>query len=815
MNMLHGYSIILFVVLYNILKIAYRNIKKYKGYAFISILSLTIGMTCFLFILIYILEELDFDRYHKNAGRIYRLADSYHGPGGIRQDFATSPAPYVPTLKKDFKSIEEAIRIFPQRRLVEYKKQQFYEDHLFFTDAAIFKIFTLPFHKGDPKTALVNPYTVVISEEITAKYFGGSDPLNQILKIENEDYLITGVMHNMPKNSHFYADIFASMKTLEQDPVYQKGHFQTWARHEMYSYILLRKDFPASELQTKLPEFLKIYSAEEIKTNLGGYLSTQLQPLTRIHLHSDKQSEIQRNSDIKNIYIFASIALFILFIACINFMNITTARSTTRAKEVSIRKVVGADRNHLIKQFLHESIFFSLIAMVLAALLFEFTQPWFAALTGKSFSILGVTNLVVPGCLFGIMIFLGLFSGSYPAFFLSGFEPAQVLRGIFTLGRGHSRIRKMFVVFQFGISIVLIICTIVILNQLDLVQNQMLGFDKSNVLVVPISTNSIKQNAQAIKDELKQNPRILNSTISVGVPGGLMATDAITWFAEGGKQLLTVKMIYTDYDFIKTMDMKIIKGRDFSQNFLTDTTDAFIINESMVKELQLIDPLKTRFAWGGEWHGKEKEGQVIGVVKNFQFQSLKTDIEPLVIHIDPDRTRVFVIRIKPDNLTDTIDFIKKIWAKVDPGHLFEYSFLDDILKQQYTAEEKLSLIFGYFAGLALIIAALGLFGLIAFIAEQRTKEIGIRKAVGASTCQIFALFAWDFVGLVSLSNIVAWPVAYFLMYKWLRNFAYRVNLRLEIFLLAGALAIVIALLTVSYQALKSAFSSPVNSLRYE
>ncbi|MGB6339612.1 MAG: FtsX-like permease family protein, partial [Candidatus Aminicenantaceae bacterium] len=462
-----------------------------------------------------------------------------------------------------------------------------------------------------------------------------------------------------------------------------------------------------------------------------------------------------------------------------------------------------------------ESFFFSLIAMIFAALLFELIQPWFAALTGKSFSIIGVTNLVVPGGLFCVMIFLGLVSGSYPAFILSGFEPARVFRGVFTLGRGHSRIRKMFVIFQFGISIVLIIGTIVILDQLNLVQNQILGFDKSNVLVIPIRTNSIKQNAEALKAELKQNPLILNATITVGVPGSLMATDVITWLEEGGKQLLTVRMTYTDHDFIKTMGMKIIKGRDFSQDFLTDTMEAFIINESMVKELQLKDPLKTRFAWGGEWHGKEKKGRVIGVVKNFQFQSLKTDIDPLVIHIDPDRTRVFAIRINPENLPDTIEFIKKIWVKVDPDHPFEFSFLDDTLNRQYTAEEKLSLIFGYFAVLAVIIAALGLFGLIAFIAEQRTKEIGIRKIAGASTGQIFALFTWEFVGLVSLSNIVAWPVAYFIMYKWLQNFAYRVGIRWEIFILVGALSIGIVLLTVSYQALKSALSNPVNSLRYE
>ena len=802
-------------MLHNFLKISYRNIKKYKGYAFISIFSLAIGMTCSIFILLFILDELSFDRYHNHANRIYRLADSYHGLGGIRQDFATSPAPYAPTLRKDFKGIEAAVRIFPQRRLVEYKNQRFYGDHLFFADASVFLVFTFPLLKGNAKTALVKPFTVVISEEIAAKYFGESEPLNQILKIDNKDYLITGIMKKIPKNSHFYADMFASMKTLEQDPVYQKGHFQTWARHEMYTYLLLRKDFPAADLKAKLPEFLKKYSSDEIETDLGGYLSTELQPLTRIHLYSDKQFEIQRNSDIKNIYIFASIALFILFIACANFMNLTTARSTTRAKEVSIRKVVGADRSHLIKQFLYESFLFALIAMILAALLFELTQPWFAALAGRSFSITGVMNLIVLGGLLSIMILLGLVSGSYCAFFLSGFEPAQVFRGIFTMGRGHSRIRKILVVFQFGISIVLVIGTIVILDQLNLVQNQMLGFDKSNVLIVPIRSDSIKQNTDAIKADLKQNPHILDAAATVGIPGDLIAADAITWLAKGGDQLLTVKMIYTDHDFIKTMGMEIIKGRDFSREFPTDKMEAFIINEAMVEELQLEDPLKARFAWGGEWHGKEKEGRVIGVVKNFQYQSLKADIEPVVIHIDPDRIRVFVIRVKPDNLTDTINFIQKIWVKADPGQLFEYSFLNDVFNQQYFAEEKLSLIFGYFAVLAVIIAALGLFGLIAFIAEQKTKEIGIRKTVGATSGQIFTLFTREFVGLVSLSNIAAWPVAYFVMYKWLQNFAYRVSIRWEIFLLAGAMVIIIALLTVSYQALKSALSSPVNSLRYE
>ncbi len=619
----------------------------------------------------------------------------------------------------------------------------------------------------------------------------------------------------MPKNSHFIADLFVSFKTLEQIPIFQQNYIQNWVRHEFYTYVLLTDGHSQAELEAKMPAFIDKYAAQQVKAILGGTISSSLQPLKSIHLHSHRQVEISPNSDIKYVYIFSFIALIILLIACVNFMNLATARSAKRSMEVGLRKVVGASRTQLIQQFLGESLMFTCFALMFALVIVSATLPSFNSLTGKEISINYLYNPFLLGGLVLILIFVGLTSGSYPAFFISRYQPAIVLKGSKSTGSKKSLLRRGLVVLQFSISIILIISTTVVLNQLDFLRNKKLGFDKDHVVVVPITANSFRQNSESVKENFMQNPNIINATITHSVPGGNTAGDVIRMVKEEGTQTMTVRMIYTDHDYLKTMGMEIVDGRDFSKDMSTDASEAFIINEAAVRAWQLEKPLETQLEWGGPQYGKEKKGKVIGVVKDYQFQSLKDEINPLVIQIEPQDTNVYAIRVRPEAIPETLQFIETKWKEIDPAHPFEYYFMDESFDRLYRSEEKLSQIFSIFSSLAIFIAALGLFGLALFMVEQRTKEIGVRKILGASLGNIFVLISKEFVYLVLIANFVAWPLAYLLMRKWLQNFSYRIDMGIWIFVLAGAIALAIALLTISFQAIKAALADPVKSLRYE
>jgi len=602
-------------MLKNYLKIAFRNIKKSKTYSFINILGLAIGVACCILILFYIMDEVSFDSYHENADRIFRVVDSGDAPGGMSFDLALTSAPFAPTMKADFPEVEDAVRLYRRRQIVAKGDINDYEDNLFYSDSSLFNIFSFPLIKGNPATALQSPHTVVLSESTARKYFGNQDPLNSTLQIEEQDCLVTGVMKDIPKNSHFAADLFISFKTLEQIPIFQQNYMQNWVRHEFYTYILLTKGQSYTELEAKMPAFIDKYAAEPVKAMLGGTLSSSLQPLKSIHLHSHLQVEISPNSDIKYIYIFSLIAFIILLIACVNFMNLATARSAKRSLEVGLRKVVGANRTQLIRQFLGESLMFTLFALLLAVLIISGVLPSFNALTGKNISLSYLSSGFLLGGIIIILLFVGFTSGSYPALFISRFQPANVLKGMTSKGSSKSILRRGLVVFQFSISIILIISTIVVLKQLDFLQNKKLGFDKEHVVVVPLTSNSFRQNAESFKEQLKQNPNIVNATITHSVPGAMVAGDVIRLVKEEGTSTLTVRMIYTDFDFLKTLGMEIVEGRDFSKDMSTDVSEAFIINEAAVKSWQLDKPLETQLEWGGEEYRVEKKGRIIGVVK--------------------------------------------------------------------------------------------------------------------------------------------------------------------------------------------------------
>ena len=804
-------------MVFNYFKIALRNIKKYATYSFINITGLAIGMACVILILLFIQDELSYDRFHENADRIYRVVDSFDVSGGIDRDFALTSAPFAPTLKQDFPEVEDAVRLLTRRHMVTYEDKKYFEDFLFYADASVFNIFTFPLVAGNPETALVEPNTIVISESTSLKYFGKDDAMNKTLNINDDDYVVTGIMKNMPRNSHFYSQIFASMKTFEKEQKFQELYFQSWARHEFYTYILLHENYSSEDLQVKFPAFIEKYAAQQIQTILGGRISSKLQPLKSIHLHSHLQMEISPNGDIKYVAIFSVIALFILLIACVNFINLATARSVNRSKEVGLRKVVGASRYQIIQQFLGESLFFTLFALILALILVAFALPFFNSLTGKEIEMNYLTNFILLGSIGLLLLFVGLISGSYPAFFISRYQPVNVLKKTINIRSGKSYLRKGLVIFQFTLSIILFIATAVVLDQLDFLRNRKLGFNKEHVVVIPIRSNSIRKNAEAVKAELMQNPNIISGTITIGVPGGLVAGDAIRLVTDEGEKKLTLRMIYTDHDYVKTMGMEIVEGRDFSKNMSTDASEAFLINEAAVREFKLENPLETQVEWGGSdyAYGIEKKGRVIGVVKDFQFQSLRDAINPLIIHVWSQNTFVFAMRIQPDDISGTLAFIENKWKDLDPAHPFEYSFMDETFDRIYRSEEKLSKIFSVFSMLAIFIAALGLFGLALFMVEQRTKEIGVRKVLGASMGDIFVLLSKEFVFLVLFANLFAWPTAYFLMHKWLDNFAYRVNIGFWIFIFAAAIAFVIALLTISFQAMRAALANPIESLRYE
>jgi len=793
----------------NYIKIVLRNMGKYRAYSLINILGLSIGMTCCILIVIFIRDEISFDRYHEKADRIYRLVNSFDFDTEFNRDYARSSAPFAPTLKKNFPEIEEAVRFFPRRMMVKSENTIYYEDGVFLADASVFSIFTFPLLQGDPESALQEPDTAVISESIFRKYFGDAEGMAKTLNMDGQDFLITGVMRDLPKNSHFSATIFISMKSLEQVPSLQDVFFQNWARHEFYTYLLLREGASAERLQEKLPGFVEKYAAGQLKTLLGSSLSSRLQPLKRIHLYSQLQGEIQPNGDIKYVYIFSVVAAFILLIACINFINLATARSARRAKEVGLRKVVGASRYQLVRQFLSESLLLTFVALLIALVLLMLASPFFNSLAGKDIGVEYLKNPLLLASTALILIFVSIASGIYPALFISRYQPASVLKRAVSIGSQKSVLRKGLVIFQFGISIILIIATTVVLEQLKFLRYKKLGFKKEHVVVVPIRVNSMKRDYEAIKARLKRNPNILGVTVTIGVPGGDTAGDSIELVTREGRKTITLRMIYTDYDYIRTMGMEIVAGRDFSKNFTSDATEAFIINEAAVRVLQLKDPLNTRFEW------KEKKGKVIGIVKDFQYQSLKDEINPLIIHIKPEFTFVYAMRIRPEGIPATLAFIENEWRQLDPEHPFEYTFMDETFDALYRSEEKLGQIFSTFSILAIFVASLGLFGLALFMVEQRTKEIGIRKVLGASGQRIFMLLTWEFVILVLLANAFAWPVAYILMQGWLRNFAYRVDIGPRVFFLSAFLALGIAVLTISFLAVKASVSNPIDSLRYE
>jgi putative ABC transport system permease protein len=798
-------------MLKNYLIVAVRNILRHKVYSIINVAGLAVGMACTILILLWVQFELSYDRYHENADRIYRLGLKLQ-TSKIKDSIASNGVPAGPTFENKFPEVLRACRFQKGEgvAVVQYKKKKFFEEDIFFTDNSVFKIFTLPLVSGDPKSALKVKNSVVITESIAKKYFGNEDPIGKLIIFNNEyNATVTGVLKNIPENSHFTFNMLLSFETLGS---WLEKAMEHWLLNiHNYTYLLLQKNCDIKELEKKFPALIDEYMGDMLKA-IGGSVELFLQPLTSIHLHSNLKWEIAANGDIAYVYVFSAIALLILFIACINFMNLSTARSVNRAKEVGVRKLLGAHHGNLVNQFFGESILFSLVSIIIALGLVELALSPFQSLSGSHLSSHYMsTPLIVLGCI-ALMILVGLIAGSYPALFLSAFQPIQALTGRQKTGTAGSLLRNILVLFQFTISIGLIIALAIIFTQLKYMKHKKLGFNKEHIVIIRVTDSTMRRSIEKTKEGLKSYHGISNAAVSNYLPGQGFWMKVIVPEGSELDQTESIGRIRIDSDFISTMDIKLVAGRNFSPQFSTDQSDLIIVNETAVRQWGWHDPIGKTIQVLDD---RPITKTIIGVVRDFHAESLHKKIEPVFFEFAPSSSRYIFIKIRPDNIPNTIRYLEKILKQIDPMLPFDYTFLDETFDRNYKAEEKLSKIFSYFTLLAIFIACLGLFGLASFTAEQRTKEIGIRKALGASISGIIFLLSKEFTKWVLLANIIAWPLAYFAMNRWLQNFAYRINIGLGIFVLAGVLALVISLLTVGYQAIKAARSNPVEALRYE
>ncbi len=791
----------------NYLKIALRNLKVHKAYSFINIFGLAIGMACFILIILWVQYELSYDRYHTNADRIYRVAQeiSY-----INTVDARTSAPLVNVLVQEFPEVEAAARVVKfYETLVYSDNQAFFEKDVLFADPQIFTLFSFSLTRGDKNTALRDPYSVVISEHIAQKYFGMEDPLGQTLKCNaltcDFELTVTGVFESIPFNSHFTGDFIVHFETQENI----LGRVLVWGNNAYHTYVLLRNGANANALEEK-------FESTNFTKYSGGYdlHDYHLQPLTDIHLRSHLVGEIEPTSDIKTVRLFSFIALLILGVACINAINLATARASSRLKEVGLRKVIGGQRTQLIRQFLTESMLLTSLAFLAALAIIGLILPWFQTFVERPVQFLPFQNASLLAALLFVLILTGVLCGAYPAWMLSAFRPASLFRKYASGRRAGLIIRNVLVIFQFSVSIVLIICTLVAKDQFRFLRNRDMGYDRSHIVTLPIADSRLVANLQSLRTELKRNPRIINASISACLLDNIrFRMDAAKPKRSNGDNY-SFYTLDTDDAFVDLYGMEIVQGRSFSQNFATNQDGAFLINETAANALEWDDPVGQEMRLGGN-----RRGRIVGIVKDFHIQSMYQPVEPLVIYLKNDSQmwywRYLSVKIRPENIPSTLNFIEETLHRFAPNYPFEYSFFDDVFDRTFKADQKMGSLFSAFASIAILIACLGLFGLASFSAQKRVKEIGIRKVLGASVPGIVILLGREFLKWFLMANVMAWPVGYVVMNRWLQNFAYRINIDWWTFLLAGMMALLIALLTISYQSIKAATANPVDSLRYE
>ena len=787
----------------NYFKIAFRNIVRHKAFAAINIAGLAIGMTCSIFILLWVQNELSYDRFHKNANEIYRITAN-------AGDFvaAVNCAGMPPELKKKIPAVKNYVRLsHPSTNVFETGTRKFEEKKVFYADSTFLQLFSFSLVKGNPGTALMRPDAVLITENMAKKYFGDENPLGKTLKKNNgENITVTGVVANIPSNSHLQFDFILPMSAIAKWDNDLKTN--TWDNFNFYAYIQLDKNFKVTPtaIEGLNKQINTIYKEHVNEATLK--INFHLQALTSIHLHSNYQVDLAGHGNSQYVNIFFVVALFILAVACINFMNLATARSARRAKEVGLRKVVGAGRKELIGQFLGESLLISFLALLIAVGLVWLLLPVFNDLAGKELAI-HLLNGKLLATLFGIALLTGLISGSYPALFLSGFRPVQVLKGNMKNMGGNLIFRNGLVVIQFVVSIVLLAGTAIVYKQLTYIKNMNLGFDKSNLLYLPM-TGEMWNKKEAFKNELKKSKLTADYSITNDLPTNLTSgTVNVKWDGKDPNSQVVFPTLFVDENFLDVFQMKVLNGRSFSTEFKADSNN-FILNERAVQ----IMGMKVADAVGKPLSLWDNKGTIIGVVKDFNYKPVQNPIEPLIIGLNRWGGTA-VVRTQPGRTEATIKALEKISADLNPAYPFSYGFLDQDLANLYQGEHRMGKLFNLFAVLAIIISCMGLYGLSAFMAEQRTKEIGVRKVLGASVFKVVYLLSTGFTRLILIAVVIAVPVAWFAINSWLKGFAYRVSADWVIFVTASLAALTIALITVSYESVKAAISNPVKSLRSE
>ena len=807
----------------NYLKIAFRNLARYKFISFINLFGLTVGLTCCFLILAYILHEVSYDKFQPNADRVYRVTRSFNNPqtGALSLNLSTVAPPFGPLLQNDFKEIENMTRLISNGTTsVKYDEKMLNEQNIYFADDKFFDFFRVNIVKGNPGKALADPYSVMMSDETAKKYFANEEPMNKVIRINLGNYFdfkVTGIYKPLPSNTHFHPDMLLSFNTLNDTLIYGAENLRTnFGNNSFFTYIRLPGNYDPQKLEKQFPAFLDRNMPQrnsQFKPSQGTALA--LQKLTDIHLRSHTDYEAEENGDIKRVYIFSAIALFILVIACINYMNLSTARSTLRAREIGIRKAVGAQRKEVIAQFLSESVLISWIAMLLAFGLTWLLIPLLNKVSGQQlgFDILLKWQIILPVLI--VPFIVGIISGIYPALFMSSFQPVKVLKGFLKVGSGNISFRKVLVTLQFAISIILIICTAIVFTQMHYMQTKSLGFDRDHIVTLPYASE-LNDKFDAFRTELLSNSNIKNAGRSSRIPTGRLL-DAMGARMMSGDTLAPVnadiKFVSADQDFISTYGVKVLAGRGFSRDFSLDTS-AFLINEAAAKVLGFNS---NENAIGKDFGYGNRKGKLIGVFNDFHFESMHQRIVPLVLLVPRSANNYgrISIKIAGANIPAALSYIERTWKKFLPETPYEYTFLDENFERLYKAEERQKTLLGIFASFAIFIACLGLFGLSAFSISQRIKEIGIRKVLGADVSTIVALLSKDFLKLVAIAAVVAFPVAWYFMNKWLQDFAYRIDVGWWIFIVAGVIALLIALVTVSFQAIKAAIANPVKSLRSE
>lgn len=787
----------------NYFKTAWRNLAKSKVFSVINILGLTIGITTCMMIFLYIMNEFSVDNFHEKKENIYRVMRGSKN-SGIKAPYLSGP--YATHLLNDFQGeIESAVRVISANGLVTFGDRAFNEKKLYITDPVFFTLFSFPLIKGDPATVLREPYSIVLSESTAKKYFGEADPVNKVVQMDKSFSLkVTGVFKDIPSNSHMNCDLVMPLTMY-----YDAEWFDVWMNNNNFTYILLAPGVKENELEKKFPAFMDRHMGAEME-RMSTRFDLSLTPLKDIYFEEQSPFDNVKHGDKKVVYIFLSVALFILIIACINFINLSTIRAVDRSKEVGLRKVMGARRKQLIFQFIGESVLITIISCIFSVALLNLLMPWYMELLGYNLSV-SWNSWEIWSFLLAVVIVAGVLAGSYPAFILAAFAPVQALRGKVVPGKAGAIFRQALVVFQFSISVLLIIGTIIIMNQMKYMKSKDLGYTEDQTMVIRLDNTDISNHRIAFKRELQNVPGIASVSLMSGEPGGFF--DAFTFEVEGELEPWKARTEFSDFEFVETLGLKIIAGRDFSPEYGTDSAQAVLLNRTAVTQLGL-SPDEAIGKWIRNTLRDSTRRRVVGVVEDFHFLSLKEKIDALVISSSEDR-RVALVRLEGGNIHEGVKKVNEVYRKIAPGYPFEYTFMDQKFDEMYKADIQQQRILSIFSALAIIIACLGLFGLASFTAARRNREISIRKVLGSSVNSIVVLLSKDLLKPVIIATIIAVPVAYLLMKNWLDNFAYRTALQWWIFIIAAVLTLTIALITVCVKAIRAARTKPVTYLKTE